>query len=64
MASQLLTTNDAAKILDRSPATVRFYEREGKLSATRTAGGVRLFERIAVERLAHEMAERSRRNGQ
>jgi excisionase family DNA binding protein len=50
----LLTTLDVAKILHVSPDTVRLWERHGKLAATRTAGGMRLFRRDAVELLASQ----------
>ena len=48
----LLTTFDAAKILEVSPATVRLWHRLGKLPATRTQSGMRLFMRRDVELLA------------
>lgn len=47
-------TNDAARILNVSPDTVRRLERTGVLPALKTAGGVRLFNRTDVERLALE----------
>lgn len=49
---QLLTTSDAARVLNRSVDRVRGYEREGKLPAERTRSGQRLFKSSDVERLA------------
>jgi excisionase family DNA binding protein len=46
---EFLTVNAAAKILDVSEATVRSYERRGKLPALRTSSGVRLFNKSDVE---------------
>jgi excisionase family DNA binding protein len=53
-----LLTNEVALLLRISPATVRVWERMGKLRALKTAGGVRLFERRDVEELAREHAAR------
>ena len=52
---QFLMATDAAKILDRSAGTVRFYERTGKLTAIRTADGTRLFRQADVEALAAKL---------
>ena len=49
-----LLTNEAAQVLGVSPETVRLWERAGRLPATKTATGVRLFNRSDVERLARE----------
>ncbi len=54
----LLSTADAARILGVVPATVRQLERNGRLPAIRTAGGIRLFRRADVERFARERALR------
>jgi excisionase family DNA binding protein len=43
---------EAARILSVTPATVRLMESRGELRATRTASGVRIFDRADVERLA------------
>jgi excisionase family DNA binding protein len=59
--SDFLTKADAAKLLGITPAAVALLERKGHLSAVRTAGGGRLFQRAAVERLAAERAEQRRR---
>jgi DNA-binding transcriptional MerR regulator len=56
MVDELLTTNDAARILNRSAESVRNYERAGKLTAQKTPNGQRLFRRGDVEAMAKEMA--------
>ena len=48
----LLTTSGTARLLELSSESVRAYERAGKLPATRTESGMRLFRRADVERLA------------
>jgi excisionase family DNA binding protein len=53
----LLMVNDAAKILRKSEQTVRWYEKEGKLAAIRTAGGRRLFKESDVRALAAKLSE-------
>lgn len=55
---QLLSVADASRILNVVPATVRAMERAGRLPALRTAGGIRLFRREDVERLAVERHRR------
>jgi DNA-binding transcriptional MerR regulator len=55
---EFLTTNDAARILNKAPVTVLYYARWGKLSPIRTRGGMRLFSRMDVERLASELEAR------
>jgi excisionase family DNA binding protein len=52
---QLMTTQDAARVLGKSPATVRLYERTGKLPALRTVGMQRLFRQSEVLKLAESM---------
>jgi excisionase family DNA binding protein len=47
----LITTGVAARLLEVSENTVRRFDCEGRLRAVR-AGGMRLFERAAVEALA------------
>ncbi len=49
-----LTTSSAARLAKVSEAAVRFAERTGKLPATKTESGLRLFERRDVERWALE----------
>ena len=55
--SQYLTSAQAARRLRVSPSTVRRYEREGRLSATLTAGGHRRYDPEDVERLARGPAD-------
>lgn len=51
-----LSVADAARLLGVVPATVRQMERDGRLPAQRTAGGMRLFRREDVERVVAERA--------
>lgn len=53
-ADDLLLTNEAARLLDVSPQTIRLWERAGRLPAIKTTKGVRLFNRRDVENLAQE----------
>lgn len=50
----LMTVADAAGILGLSVDMVRLLEKSGRLPALRTTGGIRLFRRADVERLAEE----------
>jgi DNA-binding transcriptional MerR regulator len=50
--SDQMLTAEAARLADVTPATVRLWEKQGKLTATRTASGVRLFNRADVEAMA------------
>lgn len=50
---------DAARIIGVVPATIRLWERNGKLAAQRTVSGVRLFLRSDVERVAYERRTRT-----
>jgi excisionase family DNA binding protein len=59
-AESLLLTNEAARILEVSPQTVRLWERSGRLPAIRTSSGTRLFDSAKVERLREER-QRQRR---
>jgi len=58
--SEFLSTNDVAKFLGKARDTILYYERAGKLTPMRTQGGIRLFRREQVERLAAEKARHSR----
>ena len=49
-----LTTLDVARRLNKSPETVRVYERLGKLPAVKTKSGMRLFREADVERFERE----------
>jgi excisionase family DNA binding protein len=56
--TKYLSTADAARVLGVTPATIRLMERQGRLpAATRTEGGIRLFRRSDVERLARRRAK-------
>lgn len=50
-ADELLTTGDAAKLLQASVQTVRRWEASGHLTAIRTPGNQRRFRRAEVEAL-------------
>lgn len=56
----LLTVNEAARILRVSATTVRNWAADGKLEQTRTVGGHRRFRANDVERLAREIVPRTR----
>lgn len=56
--TQLLGTQDAAKIIGVSTDTIRWYERTGRLPATRTLGGTRLFSLATVEQFALARSQR------
>lgn len=58
---ELLSTLDAAKVLDRSVERIRDYEREGKLPSQRTRSGQRLFKLSDVVALAKQMEAASAR---
>ena len=57
---ELLLTSQAAKKLGISPQGVRLLEREGKLPAVKTAGGVRIFTSNDVDQLAKQRTEKNR----
>jgi len=53
MKETFLSTADAAKVLSVTPAAVRLMVATGRLKTTaRTEGGIQLFKRSTVERLA------------
>jgi DNA-binding transcriptional MerR regulator len=53
-----LTTSSVARVLGVAECTVRLMERRGELPCTRTASGVRLFDRAVIERIAAERLAR------
>ena len=55
----LLTVGEVAHRSGFAPSALRYYEREGLLSATRTAGGQRRYERHVLRRLAFIRAARN-----
>lgn len=58
--ADVLSTADAARLLGVVPATVRHMEKQGQIPALRTEGGVRIFLRDDVERIAEERAARQK----
>jgi MerR family redox-sensitive transcriptional activator SoxR len=57
--TDLLTVSDVAARSGFAPSALRFYEREGLLSAHRTSGGQRRYERNVLRRLAFIRAARN-----
>jgi excisionase family DNA binding protein len=57
---RVLTIGDVARVARVTPDAVRAWDREGKLRAFRTAGGIRLFREARVQKF---LAERARRRG-
>ncbi|HJQ44661.1 MAG TPA: redox-sensitive transcriptional activator SoxR [Jatrophihabitantaceae bacterium] len=57
--SDLLTVSEVARRSGFAPSALRFYEREGLLTATRTSGGQRRYERNVLRRLAFIRAARN-----
>ena len=55
----LLTVGEVAERSGFAPSALRFYEREGLVTATRTAGGQRRYERSVLRRLAFVRAARN-----
>lgn len=53
---ELMLVSDVARECGVTPATVKLWERAGRLPAIRTARGVRLFRRSDVEALRAERA--------
>lgn len=53
-AADLLPIGEAARLLGVSVGTVRRWEREGKISATRTLGGQRRFVRDDITKINTE----------
>ncbi len=58
-SDDLLTVGDVAHRSGFAPSAVRFYEKQGLIQATRTAGGQRRFERQVLRRLAFVRAARN-----
>jgi MerR family redox-sensitive transcriptional activator SoxR len=56
---ELLTVSEVAARSGFAPSALRYYEREGLLAATRTAGGQRRYERSVLRRLAFVRAARN-----
>ena len=49
---QLLTITAAGRIVDRSPATLRLWERQGRIAPMRDSSGRRLYRADDVRRVA------------
>ena len=56
--ADLLTVGEVAARSGVAPSALRFYEREGLIEATRSAGGQRRYERHVLRRLAFIRAAR------
>jgi MerR family redox-sensitive transcriptional activator SoxR len=56
--TDLLTVSDVAHRSGFAPSALRFYEKEGLIAASRTAGGQRRYERSVLRRLAFIRAAR------
>ena len=62
--TDLLSSADAAKVLDLTPGAVRLMRQRGELTATaRTRGGIFLYLPAEVERARRERAERQTSRG-
>ncbi|MEO6714214.1 MAG: redox-sensitive transcriptional activator SoxR [Mycobacteriales bacterium] len=59
LAEELLTVGDVAGRSGFATSAIRYYEREGLVGATRTAGGQRRFDRSVLRRLAFIRAGRN-----
>jgi MerR family transcriptional regulator, redox-sensitive transcriptional activator SoxR len=57
--ADLLTVGELAGRSGFTPSAIRFYDKEGLISASRTAGGQRRFERNTLRRLAFIRAARN-----
>ena len=55
----LLTVSEVAERSGFAPSAIRFYDKEGLISASRTSGGQRRFERNMLRRLAFIRAARN-----
>jgi MerR family redox-sensitive transcriptional activator SoxR len=58
-SKDLLTVGEVSQRSGFAPSALRYYEREGLVSATRTAGGQRRYERHVLRRLAFIRAARN-----
>jgi MerR family redox-sensitive transcriptional activator SoxR len=58
-SKDLLTVGEVSQRSGFAPSALRFYEREGLLSASRTSGGQRRYERHVLRRLAFIRAARN-----
>ena len=58
-SEDLLTVSEVAQRSGFAPSAIRFYEKQGLITASRTAGGQRRFERNMLRRLAFVRAARN-----
>jgi MerR family redox-sensitive transcriptional activator SoxR len=58
-SADLLTVSELARRSGFTPSAIRFYDKEGLITASRTAGGQRRFERNTLRRLAFIRAARN-----
>jgi MerR family redox-sensitive transcriptional activator SoxR len=58
-SNDLLTVGDVARRSGFATSALRFYEKQGLIASTRTAGGQRRFERSVLRRLAFLRAARN-----
>ncbi len=58
MPEESLTVSEVARRSGYAPSALRFYEREGLISAHRTEGGQRRYRRVVLRRLAFIRAAR------
>ena len=56
---ELLTVSEVARRSGFAASAIRFYEKEGLITASRTGGGQRRFERQMLRRLAFIRAARN-----
>src|SRR6266498_3467771 len=59
LTTDLLTVGEVAHRSGFAPSALRFYERQGLVHATRTAGGQRRYQRNVLRRLAFIRAARN-----
>jgi hypothetical protein len=59
----LITVSPTARILDSSEGAVRDQARRGELPCTVTESGIRLFDRVVIERIAAERKARRTESG-
>ena len=58
-SQDLLTVSEVAERSGFAPSAIRFYDKEGLISPSRTGGGQRRFERNMLRRLAFIRAARN-----
>ena len=60
MIDEHVTTSGAARVAKRSADTIRSWSRHGILEPVVEAGGIRIYRKSDVERVAHEFDQRRR----